>query len=220
VRHASCRQVMLVICTIHPSQKGNAVCSLSDSDKVLMEQLKAGDMTALEVIYKRYRDMVEAAIRRVIPNVSGSDVEELTHDIFVALIDATPNFDLSKRLKPWLYGIAVNKAAGDKRTGWVHRTLLNKHLLETEALGLYRVDSPSKQVEIRRDLIQAFRALSKEQHDVMVLHAVEGFTGEEIAGILNIKVKTVWTRLHRARKTLFVKMYSPKQGVRLKGDLQ
>ena len=76
------------------------MCSLSDN--ALMEQLKAGDMGALEVIYDRYRDMVEAAIRRVIPNVGSADVEELTQDIFIALIKATPTFDLSKRLKPWL----------------------------------------------------------------------------------------------------------------------
>ncbi len=190
------------------------MCSLSDN--ALMEQLKAGDMGALEVIYDRYRDMVEAAIRRVIPNVSSADVEELIHDIFIALIKATPTFDLSKRLKPWLYGISVNKAAGDKRRGGVHRTLLDKHRSETKALGLHIVESPSKQVEIRRDLIQAFTAIPKGQHDVMVLHAVEGFTGEEIADILGIKLKTVWTRLHRARKTLSAKMYSEKKGARSK----
>jgi RNA polymerase sigma-70 factor, ECF subfamily len=183
------------------------------SDKALMEQLKAGDMGALEVLYERYRDMVEAAIRRVIPNVSSADVEELTHDVFIALVRATPTFDFFKRLKPWLYGIAVNKAAGDKRRGWVHRNLLDKHRSETEALGLHTVESPFKQVEIRHDLIQAFAALPKEQHDVMILHAVEGFTGEEIADILGIKVKTVWTRLHRARRKLSAKMCPGKKGL-------
>ena len=188
------------------------MCSLSDN--TLMEQLKAGDMGALEVIYDRYRDMVAAAIRRVIPNVASADVEELTQDVFIALIKGAPTFDLSKRLKPWLYGIAVNKAAGDKRSGFIHRSLLDRHCIETTALGLHIVESPSKQVEIRRDLIHAFRALSKGQHDVMVLHAVEGFTGEEIANILGVEVKTVWTRLHRARKTLSAKMYSAKKGIR------
>ena len=202
---------MLVLYSNHPGQKGQPVRSLSDT--ALMEQLKAGEMDALEVIYERYRDMVEAAIRRVIPKVSSTDVEELTHDAFVALIKATPTFDLSKRLKPWLFGIAVNKAAGRKRRGWVRRTLLDKHRSETEALGLHLVDSPSMQVEIRRDLIEAFKALPAAQHDVMVLHAVEGFTGEEISEILDIKVKTVWTRLHRARKTLMVKMNSQKKGI-------
>jgi RNA polymerase sigma-70 factor (ECF subfamily) len=177
-----------------------------------MELLKAGDMGALEVIYERYRDMVEAAVRRAVPKVSPMDVEELIHDIFIALIKETKAFDFTRRLKPWLYGIAVNKALGDKRRGCVHRSLLDKHRVETEALGLAVVESPFRQVEIRRDLIHAFTALPKEQHDAMILHAVEGFTGEEIAEILGIKLKTVWTRLHRARKMLSATMLSAKKG--------
>ena len=199
-------------------KKENAMRSLSDS--ALMEKLRDGDMAALEVIYERYRDMVEAAIRRIIPNVSYADVEELTHDIFIALLKATPNFDPTRRLKSWLYGIAVNNAARERRRGSVHRNLLGRHRAETEAFGLHIVDSPSERVESRRDLIQAFNALPKGQHDVMILHAIEGFTGEEIAEILNIKVKTVWTRLHRARKTLSITMTSPKKGRHSRGDLQ
>lgn len=150
----------------------------------------------------RYSTMVKAAVHRVSPRVLPADVEELTQDIFIALLKTAPIFDGTKRLKPWLYGIAVNKAAGFKRTGWLHKMLLGRHQLETEALTPTQVNSPGKQVEIRRDLARAFEMLSREQHEVMILHAVEGFDGEEIAQILGIKVNTVWTRLHRARKTL------------------
>lgn len=209
---------MQIKCAESRCRKGIFVHSLSDNE--LMEKLREGDMTALEVIYERYRDMVEAAIRRVIPNVSYADVEELTHDTFIALVKAAPKFDPTKRLKPWLYGIAVNNAARDRRRGWVHRNLLARHRAESEAFGLHIVDSTPKQMEIRRDLIKAFRALPEGQHDVMVLHAIEGFTGEEIAGILNIKVKTVWTRLHRARKALSLTMGSPKKGTHQRGDRQ
>ncbi len=204
-----------MICSYCPSREGRSMGSLSDNE--LMDQLKTGDMDALKVIYERYRDMAEAAVRRVIPNISSSDAEALIHDIFVALIKAAPSFDISKRLKPWLYGIALNKAAGDKRRNWLHRNLLEKHHLEIEALGLHIINSPLKHADIRYDLIQAFKSLPKGQHDVMVLHAVEGFTGEEIAEILNINVKTVWTRLHRARKTLSVSMYSSNKAEHPKG---
>jgi DNA-directed RNA polymerase specialized sigma24 family protein len=37
------------------------------------------------------------------------------------------------------------------------------------------------------------------------MHAVDGFTGEEIAQILGLSVGTVWTRLHRARKQLITR---------------
>ena len=49
---------------------------------------------------------------------------------------------------------------------------------------------------------RGFSQLAKGQKDVLILHAVEGFTGEEIAQILDIEVNTVWSRLHRARSAL------------------
>jgi RNA polymerase sigma factor (sigma-70 family) len=185
-----------------------------DSD--LMERLKSGDMSALEVIYMRYSAMIKTAIHRVSPDVISADVEELTQDIFISLIKSAPSFDQSKKLKPWIYGIAVKKASNIKRTGWLHKTLLGRHRMETEALCPNKVSSPSRQVELRNDLAQAFETLPKEQHEVMILHAVEGFEGEEIAEILGIKVNTVWTRLHRARKTLSENLKAFYKGADLK----
>jgi RNA polymerase sigma-70 factor (ECF subfamily) len=45
-------------------------------------------------------------------------------------------------------------------------------------------------------------ALPEDQRDVLMLHAVEGFSGEEIAEILGIRHETVRTRLYRARQKL------------------
>jgi len=39
---------------------------------------------------------------------------------------------------------------------------------------------------------------------VFVLFEIEGYTGEEIAGLQGIPVATVWTRLHHARRDLAV----------------
>jgi DNA-directed RNA polymerase specialized sigma24 family protein len=48
---------------------------------------------------------------------------------------------------------------------------------------------------------------------VLILHAVEGFKGEEIADILGIELNTVWSRLHRARKRLAAHLGSTDKGV-------
>jgi RNA polymerase sigma-70 factor, ECF subfamily len=58
---------------------------------------------------------------------------------------------------------------------------------------------PYQKFEIRESLMQSLDKLSKGQREVLGLNAVEGFSGEEIARILGIRPKTVWTRLHRAR---------------------
>jgi RNA polymerase sigma-70 factor (ECF subfamily) len=167
-----------------------------------MKRLKDGDMSALKVIYMRYQTMVHAAVRRSSPQLNSADIEELSQDIFLTLVKTADNFDSSKQLKPWLYGISVKVASGFKRGRWLRLKLLKKHHEDNTAIATGHIQGPDKKLIDRDSLIKAFKGLPKEQHEVMVLHAVEGFNGPEIAEILNIEVNTVWTRLHRARKNL------------------
>ena len=56
--------------------------------------------------------------------------------------------------------------------------------------------------DTRRDLEAGLAQLSSAKRSVLVLAEVEGFSCEEIAGMLEIPVGTVWTRLHHARREL------------------
>ena len=42
--------------------------------------------------------------------------------------------------------------------------------------------------------------------EVLVLFEIEGYSGDEIARLLEIPVATVWTRLHHARKALLAQL--------------
>jgi RNA polymerase sigma-70 factor (ECF subfamily) len=53
---------------------------------------------------------------------------------------------------------------------------------------------------------QSLSKLPLHQREVIWLHFVEGFEGDEIAKILNIRRDTVYTRMFRARKTLLRKV--------------
>ena len=94
---------------VQQENSGYSIATLSDN--ALMKLLQEGDMDALEEIYMRYGDMVKSVVYRTIPSVDLADVEDLTQDIFMVLLKSANRFDDSKRLKPWLYGIAANKAA-------------------------------------------------------------------------------------------------------------
>ena len=54
----------------------------------------------------------------------------------------------------------------------------------------------------RWDLERGLGELSDAKRVVLILAEVEGYTCEEIAGMLRVPVGTVWTRLHHARKEL------------------
>ncbi len=52
------------------------------------------------------------------------------------------------------------------------------------------------------EIAQALEALSLEQRTVLLLCVVEGFTCREVAGILDLPIGTVMSRLSRARQEL------------------
>ena len=63
-------------------------------------------------------------------------------------------------------------------------------------------------VEVKR----ALAILPEPQREVLLLHVVENFSGDEIAEALGISPKTVWTRLHRARKSMRKALTKTKAG--------
>ncbi|MBN1962750.1 MAG: sigma-70 family RNA polymerase sigma factor [Deltaproteobacteria bacterium] len=54
----------------------------------------------------------------------------------------------------------------------------------------------------RQHIAQALSSLKPQHREVIALYVGENLCGEEIAKILGVEVKTVWTRLHRAREAL------------------
>jgi RNA polymerase sigma-70 factor (ECF subfamily) len=65
------------------------------------------------------------------------------------------------------------------------------------------VDAPSRSVEQRdaqRAVARALESVSVPKREAFVLFELQGLSGEEVAEALNIPLKTVWTRLHHARK--------------------
>jgi RNA polymerase sigma-70 factor (ECF subfamily) len=94
----------------------------------------------------------------------------------------------------WLYKVARSRAIDEIRR---HR----RETSEGDALAAIGVRS-----EDMTDLNAAFAALSPDDRAVLVMCALEGLSGDEIATRLGIRSGAVRTRLHRARER-FRKLY-------------
>ena len=55
--------------------------------------------------------------------------------------------------------------------------------------------------EARRLVYQALDQMSEKQRSAFVLFELEGYSGEEIAQLLQIPVATVWTRPHHGARS-------------------
>jgi RNA polymerase sigma-70 factor (ECF subfamily) len=98
---------------------------------------------------------------------------------------------------------------GTNARAWLFRIMFN--VFHGQGRGARR--APEAPVAVVRPMLQeaaeiseALDALSLEQRTVLLLAVVEGFTCQEIAGILEVPVGTVMSRLSRARQELRVSL--------------
>lgn len=183
-------------------------------DLVLIERLRAGDVSALEPLMERYATLVYRVAYGITRNEA--DAEEVAQDVFLTLVRKIDTFEGRAALGTWIYRVAAN-AALIKRRG-KRRELevsLEEHLptfledghREGDRSFLLADWSPSPEVELltgetRRILEQALDALPDHYRAVLVLRDVEELSNEAAAAALGESVASVKSRLHRARMAL------------------
>lgn len=92
---------------------GRSVDSLVN-DESLMLSLQRGSRDALEELFARHREPLYGFFRR--PLANGERAEDLTQETFVAVIQASERYEPRARVRTYLYGIALNLLAAERRT--------------------------------------------------------------------------------------------------------
>lgn len=170
------------------------------SDGELVARVSEGDDTAFREILRRYREKVLAICLRMLRN--RTEAEEAAQDCFVKAYYHLESFDKSRDFSAWLAGIALNECRDRLR----QRTRLRKVFREVDDSERHSVhlsgDDDYEQKEKIRAVEEAVEQLPDKLREVLVLRAYADYSYEEIAGILDIEIGTVMSRLHRARAKL------------------
>ena len=173
-------------------------------DDGLVDRARKGDVDAFEQLYRMHAGRVYALCLRLAADPVVA--RELTQDTFVKAWDALSRFRADASLTTWLHRIAVNalleRRRGDKRRA--ARVSLAGD--EDEGEGAFEQDIAgvvlAPDVATAIDLERAIGALPPGIRRAFVLHAVEGYTHEEIATMTGLAAGTLRAQLHRARQLL------------------
>jgi RNA polymerase sigma-70 factor, ECF subfamily len=133
--------------------------------------------------------------------VRAADLEDLTHEVFVAVHGALHGYDPARPLRPWLFGIAFRIASDYRREARFAR-----EELRGEAADIADAAPPADErlaaEEARRIVIEALDAVDLRRRAVLVLHDVDGCPVPEIAHALSIPLNTAYSRLRLGRAEL------------------
>jgi RNA polymerase sigma-70 factor (ECF subfamily) len=163
------------------------------SDRDLVARLLATrDERSFRDLYQRHTPMLYAVALRL--SSTEADAMDAVHDAWLRAVDALPSFQWRSTFRTWLCGIVVN------RVREVSRSEERMVDLDEQALSDELVELPRGVDGI--DLERAIGRLAPRYRQVLILHDAEGFTHEEIAGILGIEPGTSKSQLARGRRRI------------------
>lgn len=148
-------------------------------------------------VYVAHFDFVWSKLRAM--GADDSDLEDLAHDVFVIVHRRLADYDASRPLRPWLFGIAYRVVVGARRR--LRRTYEVQGDVERAPTLL----TPEETVVDRQTAASvraALATLDLERRALLLMHDVEGYSMPQIVEALEIPLNTAYSRLRLARRDL------------------
>ena len=156
--------------------------------------LANGDEAAFRRLYGAHAPRLYLALLRLSGGREAA-AEDLLQETWIRAASGLSGFGWRSSLQTWLYGIAVNvwRESVRRRAGAD---------ISLDAIPEEPASPTPHSGDERLDLERALRELPVAGRAVLLLHDVEGYTHEEIAGLLEISSGTSKSQLSRARERL------------------
>src|SRR5687768_15450078 len=141
-----------------------------------------------------------------------SDAEDLVQDTFVKVFRFSDRYKRGTNLKAWLYTILHNTWRNRRRDASRDHVDVDSERVEEAASlpgGPLALETPERILlrdTLDADLQAALDELPAAFREAVWLRDVEEFSYAEMAGMLNVPIGTVMSRISRGRRLLFEKL--------------
>ena len=169
--------------------------SAPDDRELVRAVTSQGSEEAFGVLYDRHTPALYGLALRLLGG-HAQDAEDVVHDAWLRAGGGFATFAWRSTLRTWLSGIVINCA----RELWGARSQPEVSLDDLPEPG--SDDAELRGTFDRLELERALATLAAGYREVLVLHDVEGYTHQEIAGLLSMTPGTSKSQLSRARHAL------------------
>jgi RNA polymerase sigma-70 factor, ECF subfamily len=168
-----------------------------------IERAKRGDADAFEALYNLHKRRVYSLCLRMTANTA--EAEDLTQEAFLQLFRKIGTFRGESAFSTWLHRMSVNVVLMRLRKKGLPVVPLDdppETEEETPRKELGATDAMLAGSVERLQLQRAVEALPPGYRTIFVLHDVEGYEHNEIAGIVGCSIGNSKSQLHKARMKL------------------
>ena len=166
------------------------------TDEHLVKQAQAGEREAFLTLYNRYTHKVYNRVKSRIPI---QDAEDVTQEIFIAVVRSLDRFEGRSRFSTWLYTI-VNRQIADYYRKFYRRSDHRTTDLENYEAVLLSADGEGWDEAVM--IQQGLQELPENYQEVILLRFADGLTFAEIADERGQSLEATKSLYRRAIKAL------------------
>jgi len=174
-----------------------------NSDETLVERFVRGNNDSFSVLIDRYFNTIYNIAGYMLSSHAGH-VEDITQEIFLEAYKSVKSFGFRSTFKTWLFSLARNVILYRRRSLSNSHTVSLDKVTEDEndwlaipdALPLPQEFFEKSELELK--VKEALEKLPDKLRITAILRYYEDLSYDEIAGLLDIPVGTVRSRIHNA----------------------
>ncbi|NUT45314.1 MAG: sigma-70 family RNA polymerase sigma factor [Thermoactinospora sp.] len=160
-------------------------------NEILVLRCQLGERDALEELVRAWHEPVRTYVGRMLDPGRADDV---TQEVWVAVVRGLPRLKDPARFAPWLFTIA--------RRAVTNRLREEYGTQESYSEAEETAEPPALPYEERAALLDGLAMLPAREREILVLFYLEDLPVEDCAQICGVPVGTVKSRLFRARRML------------------
>ena len=184
----------LILAMVVADETGNEEKQKLNIDEAIFTRIADNDMAAFEEFYRLTERTVYAFVLSTLKN--HDDALDVVQDTYLKIRAAAHLYQPMGKPMAWFFTIARNLAISK-----IRRKQKNDSLTLTDIENDLNFSYVSDK-EDRLVLQTALKILNNEETQIILLHAISGFTHREIAKSLEMNLSTVLSKYHRGLKKL------------------
>jgi len=170
-------------------------------DVTLVERVKEKDIWAIEVFYRRFVNKISGIAAKLLRN--STDIEDVVQETFIQAYRDINQLREPRYLERWLVRIAIHRVHHRFRIRRIKRKLGLDRSLDDERLCDQASVAATQEARAELALLDsAFDVLDITDRSCFVLHFLEGYRLEEVAGTVGCSLATVKRRIAKAKRVV------------------
>ena len=168
-------------------------------DNFLASGIRNDNLKAFELLFHRYKKKLYYFSLRYLKDVA--EAEEIVQIVFINIWEHRKTLDETLSVKSYIYRSAVNNIYNCLKKRAIRQNYIDRELQNQERSANQTYEHIYYK-DLKKTISNIISSLPPQQQKIFQLSRIEGLSHEEIAGKLDLSIRTVENQIYRVTKVI------------------